>query len=88
MAAELELTESMLRNWVRLALASGECPRLRAPGVPAALRLDAASGACDRVPSASRTVHTRRFVCVWQTAVQARTSDFGRYDNRLDRGAS
>jgi Transposase zinc-binding domain len=35
------------------------------------MRLDGTSGVCDLAPRASRSVRTRRFVCVWRTAVQA-----------------
>ena len=54
------------------------CLRLRVHGVRAALRLDTAVRACDLAPSAVRTARTRRSVCVWQTALQARVSDKGK----------
>ena len=54
------------------------------PRVLAALRSDAAAGACDRASSATRTAGTRRFVCVWQTAVQRPTSDIENYVTPAD----
>ena len=47
-----------------IAIEADRAPRVRALRVLAALRLDAASDACERGPSASRTARTRQLVCV------------------------